>query len=307
MPPVAVSVLVAFVLLKLGAFHNGAVAAITGSNGLGELWLYVPHLRETLNQAFVSTFLQGSPGPQSYNPVLWTMQIEFLGSMLVFGAAALFGKTPRRGWAYLVLAVVLWKTYYLGFVIGMVLADLSVRPVIQELAARVKWPVWTTAVLAGLLFGAFPSSGNTAGTAYEFTGRITAHAALWYPLWHTIGAALMVTAVLGWARLQRALNWAPLVELGRQSFALYLTHLIVIATFSSYLFLQLGHSFGYRTSFLITFGVSIVLIFAISWLYSKWVDEPAIRLGKWLTSERKPKVEKPKTEPIPVPAMRTEP
>jgi peptidoglycan/LPS O-acetylase OafA/YrhL len=299
MPPVAVAVLGAFVLMRLGAFHNQQAAAISGSTGLGELWRFAPKLPDALNQAFVSTFTSGYPGPQSFDPVLWTMQIEFLGSMLVFAAAALFGSYRRRWLVYLVLAAFTWKTYYLGFVAGMLLADLFTNEGVRETIGRVRWGVWATVVGAGLLFGGYPSSGSTTGTVYHHAPSFWGHAAMWYPTWHTFGAILLVTVVLGWVRLQSVLNLKPFVELGRQSFGLYLTHFIVIATFSSYLFTKLHQSHGYRLSFVVTAAVSLVLIFAISWLFTQWVDGPAVRLAKRLTTEKPKQPQLSLPEPVP--------
>lgn len=282
MPPVVASVALAYVILRLGLFYNQQAAQVSGSPGLAEMWPFAAHFREALSQAFYGVFVKGVPGSESYNPVLWTMQIEFLGSFLVFAAAALFGKHHGRLAVYAVLLVLLWNRYYAGFVIGLILADLTTRGGWEPLIAKLKWPVWLGLVLAGLYFGGYPSSASAAGTVYDVFPTLV-HALQPFQVWHTLGAGLLVVGVLGWARAQAVLSWRPFVELGRQSFSLYLTHLTLIASFSSYLFLQLTASkLGYRTSFLIMVAVSLVLMFSVSWLYTKWIDEPSIRLAAWV-------------------------
>jgi peptidoglycan/LPS O-acetylase OafA/YrhL len=113
MPAVAISVLLAYLLLRFQLFFNHDAAAITGSMGLDELWSFPANAAEATNQALYQAFITGTTGPRSYNPVLWTMQIEFLGSFLVFGAAALFGQHAKRHWMYLLLLIGTWQTYFL--------------------------------------------------------------------------------------------------------------------------------------------------------------------------------------------------
>jgi peptidoglycan/LPS O-acetylase OafA/YrhL len=106
---------------------------------------------------------------------------------------------------------------------------------------------------------------------------------------------------LGWSSAQRMLTWRPFIELGRQSFGLYLTNMIIIYSFSSYLFLALKQSHGYRTSFLVMFLPSLMLIFAVSYLFARWVDQPSIGFAKRLAraSGREPAVPGPPIAPNP--------
>jgi peptidoglycan/LPS O-acetylase OafA/YrhL len=62
-------------------------------------------------------------GDDTYNPVLWTMTIEFYGSMLVFAMALLFGSQRTQWTLYLAAAILFLNSYYLAFIIGMGLAD----------------------------------------------------------------------------------------------------------------------------------------------------------------------------------------
>jgi peptidoglycan/LPS O-acetylase OafA/YrhL len=300
MPPVAVSVFIAYALLKLGLFYNQQAAQISGSPGLAEVWTFAASMKEALNQAFYGTFLNDIAGTASYNPVLWTMKVEFVGSFLVFGAAALFGGYARRGVIYAILMLLLWNQYYAAFVIGLALADLTTGGRWQSWLARVKWPVWAGLMLVGLALGAYPSAPTADGTMFQMVSKLV-HTAQPYMLWHIAGAALLTLGLLGWRRAQAVMSWGPFVELGRQSFGLYLTHLLVIATFSSYLFTRLHVTFGYRTSFVIMVAVSLVLIFMVSWLYTKWVDEPAIKLAGWVVRRRSRQAMEPATKPVLMP------
>jgi peptidoglycan/LPS O-acetylase OafA/YrhL len=301
MPPVALSVAIAFIMMRLHLFVNGPTAAITGSQGLAALWTFIPYTLGAVKQAFFDAFITGSVGDTSYNPVLWTMQYEFLGSFIVFGLSALIGRHAKRSWIYAVLILATWQTYFLGFAFGMILADLVSQERVRSWVARRGWMSWGSILLVGLLLGGYPGSGSTAETVYRFVpnpfdGPIAAIAT-----YHSIAAILVVMSVVGWTRAQRVLNWRPFVILGRQSFSLYLLHLMVIASFSSYLFSQLIQSHGYRTSFVLMLIPSLLIIFTLSYLYTYWVDRPSIM---WARRFAKPKPT-PAAKPTPKPAQPT--
>jgi peptidoglycan/LPS O-acetylase OafA/YrhL len=311
MPAVALSVLIAYVLLKFGFFFNQQAAALSGSTGLGELWLFPAHLKAALSQAFYGAFVTTMPGGQSYNPVLWTMQVEFLGSFLVFGMAALLGKHPKRGWIYVIMVIATWHSYFLGFALGLMLADATCTEWFKRFISRMRWSGWFGTLLIGLILGGYPSSGSTSETLYRAFPNLLGSPIEAIAIYHTLGALLVVMAVLGWTRLQHALNWQPFVILGKQSFGLYLTHFIVIATFSSYLFKTLMISHSYSFSFTIMVVVSLPLIFSVSYLYTRWVDQPSIAWSRYmlngpgLTLFRKkpsPAQTAPKSQPSPAPA-----
>jgi peptidoglycan/LPS O-acetylase OafA/YrhL len=303
MPPVAVSVLLAYVLLRYHLFFNHQAAALTGSVGLNDLWAFPAHFTTAVKQAFYEAFVSGTVGAGAYNPPLWTMQIEFIGSFMVFGAAALFGDHPRRWWLYGMLVTATWQTYFLGFAFGLILADLAAQERVQDRVRQVPWPAWAMLVVSGLLIGGYPAGGSTVGTWYTLFPNLIETNIQAIATWHSIAALMLVTGVLGWSGAQRVLEWRPFVELGRQSFGLYLTHLMILATFGSYLFKSLMISHGYRTSLVTTAIVTAVVIFSVSWLYTRWVDQPAIAWAKRIgAAGKRPAVgvvaPVPATEPV---------
>jgi peptidoglycan/LPS O-acetylase OafA/YrhL len=291
MPPVAGSVCLAYVLLKTGAFHNAQAAALSGSDGLGELWHMTPHIWPAVQLALVDAFMKGSSGAGSLNPPLWTMNVEFVGSFVVFSLAAVSVLLARRGWLYLLAVALTWHTYFLGFVIGLVLADLASLPRVQEAVGRVRGWVWPIVMGAALVLGGFPSSGHPADTLYRWFPNLPGTPLEALMTWHLLGAGLLVVAVMGWPRAQRVLEWRPFVRLGRMSFGLYLTHFLIIGTYSSYLFTALALTHGYRSSFLIMLVPSLVIIFITADIFTRWLDRPAVAwsawFGRWAVAPRR--------------------
>jgi len=59
-----------------------------------------------------------------YNPNLWTIPIELLGSFLVFSTLCLFGTSKLRYILYGLCIILLLKTFYVCFVMGLLVCDI---------------------------------------------------------------------------------------------------------------------------------------------------------------------------------------
>jgi peptidoglycan/LPS O-acetylase OafA/YrhL len=97
-----------------------------------------------------------------------------------------------------------------------------------------------------------------------------------------LGAIVLFVALLLNPGLQHALSSRVFARLGRVSYALYAVHFIVLASFSSWLFLSLSDGFTYNEKFLMTFCASLVVLYILSVLLARYVDEPATRFADWL-------------------------
>jgi peptidoglycan/LPS O-acetylase OafA/YrhL len=282
MIPALGSILLAYVVLRAGAMPVQQTAQLTESFRWlgGSHWQFIPSLPEALYQGLYGVFFTGFV---SYNPVLWTMQLELYGSFIVFMFLALFGKLQRRWIFYILLALITMKTYYLAFVLGMVLCDIWVNH--PELIERVRKPI-----LAGLLGVALVIGSWRYGSIYPHY-----YDSLQVPLFTTpefitfaniLAALVVVFAVLRLNLVSRFFETKPLQFLGKISFSLYLTHFIVMGSFASILFNMLMPRYGYGTSILLMALPTICVTFLIAILYTRYVDQPSIRwsknIGNWL-------------------------
>ena len=288
MPPAAISVFAAYLLLRFHAFTAMSAEHITGSIWLENKWTFLPHLHDALYQAFVGAFF--NMDVPSYNPLLWTMTIEFLGSMLIFAVAAIVGAKAKRWLVYAGLVVLFSRTYFLGFIVGLILADYLSHPgTIARI--RIKEPYLILLVGMGLLLGSYPSDLRPdLSPWYRHLIFFNFNSLELMIFWHTLGAAMVVGGLLVWTRAKQALSHPWLVKLGKMSFSLYLTHMIILCSAGTAMFTAFyNHHFGYRDSFLLTCLLTGILILGVSYLYTRWVDGPSIRysrvVGKWLSSD----------------------
>lgn len=289
MPPAALSIAISYLILKFKLYTNMAAISLTGSQWLGSLFGITPHLHDALYQAFIGAFLNDQV---TFNPLLWTMTNEFLGSMLIFGIAAVFGQLRKRWVIYAIFGFIFIRSYLMGFVIGMALADYMAahdgKLVAPQL--RVRTPFLVLATLLGLVLGAYPSDGSAGSSMYRYLSIPHFDVFSLMSFWHTIAAVLVVGSLLFWTSAQKFLSNRWFVQLGKMSFSIYLTHMILLCTVATGAFEVLRHHhIGYRLSTAITFVLFMVVVFGVGYLYTNFVDMRSIvwarKVGAWIMSK----------------------
>ncbi|MBO0356989.1 acyltransferase [Hymenobacter sp. BT186] len=284
--PVGFSVLLAAGLHWAGAFRHVELSRQLGNTWLAGFWQEPLGAGwELVLDALIRVPLNGEA---KYNPVHWTLNTELIGSYFVFALLALFGNFRRRGLLYVFMLVVLQfanlSFYLAAFTVGVALNDAR---------HHAAWPVGlrrNRRVAAGLLLlvaallGSFPQAGfvEVEATAYRFL----------QPSWfthdramqvaHILGAAAFIAAVMASPTLRRALGAKWLRWLGGISFSLYLLHFLVIATFTSTVFLALPPQLSYHTGVLLSVLATVPVLLLLAWAMYRLVDLPGIRLARWL-------------------------
>ncbi|KAL9110968.1 MAG: hypothetical protein Q9227_004583 [Pyrenula ochraceoflavens] len=254
-----------------------------------------------------------------YDPPIWTMPIEFKGSILVFILIALSSLTKRRILLFGVLWLLLFALYEWAmacFVAGMILAANDLEQVdmsfLKGVSSRTKSIAFHSVFVIGLYL-----LGQPAGTKVPERSYLTPG---WYVLtmitpsnyfnseywrfWNSIGAVMLVYSVLKIGWLQRGL--ASLKYLGKISFSLYLTHIPFLwivgdriyrffgfvrpeSEFTSWFDHRLtvpdSGPHGLSTRFLMTQSIMLPLNVAIAHYGTMVFDEPSVGAGKWLSSK----------------------
>jgi len=273
LPALASILIVACVLaIGLGTLKLD-VQAITQSIWLERIWLIVPNLGEALYQGLVGIF---TVGDVSYNPVLWTMQYEFVGSFIVFIVAILFRQSKFRWIIYLALIVGLYNTWYLGFILGMILADLYVLGYFPF--TRRKKPLMVLVLFAGLLLGSY-IDGVSDGTFYSFLKVSWLGDIQSLVFYFSVGAALVTVAVLTMPKVSKFFESKIISGLGKYTFSLYLMHMVVLFTVGAGFFLLFNSIAGYTTAAVLTIIATLPVVALVTYLFEKYIDAPSIKLS----------------------------
>ncbi|MBL0219713.1 MAG: acyltransferase [Myxococcales bacterium] len=211
------------------------------------------------------------------NLVLWTMSIEFLGSMLSFGTAVVVTGLRQRWLVILVGALCFSKfggdfgDFFCAFLLGVMLATRSSWSV-----TNAWWPV------ALLVFAAI-LGGYTNETAFYAPLRDLAP---WFAkpdamvVMRVLAAFLVMVAVLKSGKLQRALSTRPLTFLGKISFSLYLTHQPLMYSVSAFIMLKTWTTMKYHQAMALDFAVTAVLCVGVAYAMSRTIDRFAISVSR---------------------------
>lgn len=212
--------------------------------------------------------------------MLWTIQLELIGSMLVFGFLALFGKTRWGGLAAAALVAAMclrWHnpgTYLSMFIVGAHLNKVSTRLLTPLLGMPL--------LVMGIYLASYKSNAPiympvswTANTVQETTGI-----RLYWPVFiELIAASALVVAVLSLRPLQRLLNLKPIEWLGKWSFSLYLTHTFVLSIVAPIVFKATVQTQGYGMAALVAIIATVVVSLLIAEPFRRMFDLPSIQVA----------------------------
>ncbi|GFN33663.1 hypothetical protein PCURB6_39230 [Paenibacillus curdlanolyticus] len=242
-----------------------------------------PILHQALYEGLIGSFISHQA---HYNVVLWTMTFEFLGSMLVFLFCALFGTIKNRFVFYAVFIYWTWDTYYLGFMLGVLLCDLYYNKLFRADQIRSRLVKLCLLAIAGFI-GSYPNQlgkmGNSVpidDTVYSFFAKLSGADSFY----HSIAAFLVLLVLLNSNTLKALFSSKLMIFLGYVSFSMYLTHNLVVFYFSKNIFYNLvdQHSVPYAVSFLITFFISLLFILGLAYLFAKYVDQGSVKFSDYV-------------------------
>lgn len=278
--PVFATVMVAYFMISLGMMeYKDQALAITGSLRAEPLFILSPDFGNALYTALIGVFANSSV---DYNPVLWTMPIELVGSFVIFGIALLVGKLRYRWLFYLGAIVVLSQTYYVGFILGLVLADVYHNTKIIEWSRRVLNRFYI-AVLMGiiLVLASIPMPWTSAGGLLDIVTLSFVDGTSNIKAAHYVGAFLLLFLVISVRGFQKVLSLRPFVWIGSLSFAIYLLHFLVLYSLGTWLFVVL---WDIRPNIYFAAGISGFVVIAVTLLASmawkKYIDDMSVSVSR---------------------------
>jgi peptidoglycan/LPS O-acetylase OafA/YrhL len=279
MIPALGSIIVTYLILRFGLNYETVTRTITHSSWLSTLWNFPANFGDALRQGMYSVFFTvNNPNSlTSYNFNLWTMHYELIGSFIVFAIMAFFGKLKNRWVVYTILAVGLIHTYYLSFLMGLIIADVWnnyewIKDKINEVLC------WSLLPLGLFLFAYYVPSSNTGIYAHMVIPTFGKVSSLIF--FQTVGAVIVMVSVLRLRLLSRFFELRPLQFLGVNSFALYVIHLAILGSLACFIFNHLVFRVGHLEAFLVSFMISVSFTLFIARFYTQYVDGPAIALSK---------------------------
>lgn len=275
MIPVFGSVFIAYLLLKFHLIYSPKIYPLSFSVWFSTFYHFAPSFWSMLYQGLIGPFI--NPAPPGYNNVLWTMYYEFLGSFLVFLFLGFFGTRKIRPLIYTLLIIIFWKTFFLAFILGMLLCDVTVdkkNNLFSNNGLKLFWLLLLPASLfiasysnEKIFFSFLKLSFLTSGENSDF--------------YHTIGAFLLLASIIRLDWLINFLSQKYILFLGKISFSLYLIHFLVISSFSSFLFYTLAFHISYNLTSIIVFPLTLAVTICSAYFFTKYVDANGIKFSRF--------------------------
>ncbi|EGG31934.1 acyltransferase [Paenibacillus sp. HGF5] len=273
--PALASVFLAYLILvlDLGAYDN--IRGMTLSS-MPDPFAADANLLVMLKESLLHTFF--TYGSQ-YNPVLWTMTYELFGSFMIFVFLIVCGRHRIRYAVYAILICLFIDSYYLGFVLGMLLSDVKNNGRERPALIHRSW-IQLLLLCAGIYLGSYPYIAPQ-GTVYSVL-QWGAPNFDFFVFYHVIGSFLILTVLLHSSRMQSIFSHRFFAYLGKISFSLYLVHFTVICSFGSYVFLQLSPFLSYGPRVLLTTILTFAVIAAVTHWFYRLVDARVLLgLSRW--------------------------
>ena len=278
------------ILFQVFGGYNQAAGVIASSSWLSDgwrpsadLWIFKDALINGVILGYRDSSLAqwfGFPAASlasmadSYVTPLWTLSIEFYGSILVL----LLART--RSWTLLILAtLILSRTYLLCFLVGHVAArfDLGGKRLL------VHWPAAAAAAALGLAvcLGSHFWIPDAVVNFCTRSAQFLPPCPLAKPeyLMRVYGAALFTVGIMQCAPIRTFLAHKRLSALGRLSFPIYLTHWPIIFGVGSFSLVLLAPWTGPRTARLLAMIISITATIFAAKCFEP-VDQIALRVSR---------------------------
>ncbi|KAI1284031.1 acyltransferase family-domain-containing protein [Xylaria sp. FL0933] len=229
-----------------------------------------------------------------YNPQLWSIAVEFRGSMVVFllvlGLAKARASVRMIVESFILVHSFAHKRWDVAlFIAGMVLAEIEVRASRANMSkAKSVNAFLILALFLGLYLCGYPRDGATSTPGYMWSQQIWPYTAYRRRFWLAIGAILSVGAVVFMPTVQAIFLTRPATYLGQISFSLYLVHGLGNRTIGKWLIQGCWGYIGnegfwpYTWSFVVSTTLYFPIVIWASDIFWRTIDVPSTRFAKWL-------------------------
>lgn len=262
--PAGISCLVAFAILSIPIDTSNILGNWMQKYGASNATIF-----DALYEGFLGSFIFGYINT---NWVLWTMQIELIGSFVLFALLYIYHINQKL---FIPVAII----SPLPFALISPVVALGIYAFIFGIFIYLYGRRIPTIISAGLLIiGLYFSGINSTSNSYAlFTSILGTKTSI---LLNFAAGICIVYSILMNEKLSKILDKKPLVRLGTLSFSIYLLHipLIYLVAVPSFNFI-LDLSNSYATSAILSSIILITTTLLLSHFYSKYIDQLSIKVA----------------------------
>lgn len=231
-----------------------------------------PNLLEAIYSGAIGSFIFGEA---KYNPVLWTMQIELLGSLIVY-LICFFQKNNIIKYALVVISIL--ASMSLSFMAFLGILSFILGHFLYFFSRRIPEFICIFLFVVGLYF----CGAHNESASYTVFSKILGERT--YNILNFFGGGLIVFASIKSNIIDNFFNKNILLSLGKLSFSIYLVHIPIMYILGVPIFnIFLNEGFNFVASALISIFISLLFTIALSVFYSRYIDDFAIRFSNSLS------------------------
>ncbi|MBR5278308.1 MAG: acyltransferase [Clostridia bacterium] len=271
MPVVVIATVFTFATMKLGLqYHLDITNENVNLNFLSAYCNFDVSIGNLVSNSLFWPFVDYS----AYIGPFWTISYELWGYVIVFLMAYTLKDSKYRRIAYFVIMAVMLvclDSYYCVFVMGLLIADLAFNSKPTVFGKAYSYLLKHKAVVSVLFFIASyfaccPMQGNSSLYSFWYKLPLVNHILL-----RGFGISLFLWVVVNSKILQKVFSIKPLVFLGEMSFETYAIHWPLMLTCEAGLFLVFEKHFNYNTATLLSFAITLVVIYILSFLFNRLI------------------------------------
>ncbi len=215
-------------------------------------------------------------GRSLYNPVLWTMKIELIGSFLVYllcvNSVSL--KVRILPFIFLCLIAALVATRSIEHRFGLGLICFIGGYLFRIYGTEISTAKSTIVMIIGLYLAGAHNDSYSYRLIEMFLGTYT------YALGNFLSGFFIVYAVIFGAKINKIFSRPLPVFMGKVSFSVYLIHFLFISTLGIYLFGVFFEHFGsYEIAAVFASCITVAFTYASSVFFYRYVDSKGMLLS----------------------------
>jgi peptidoglycan/LPS O-acetylase OafA/YrhL len=279
LPLIAASIIFSVIFIRLNLIQTSELNTITGSGD----WLLDLFKADTSFIAVIKNIFYGVLflGDNQYNSVLWSMKLEFIGSMLLFGFL-LIGHKLKPKWILFsiafILAFYLGYYYYIAFIFGYGLCYLDQNKKLNISSVPLKLILLVIAIMCC----SFPAAWQYWDTSvYGFMHFMAIDL---YTFYHVLGSGILLLLIIQHQPSINFLSSKPIMFLGKISFPMYLFHVLILVLVTNPLFRSLFPLIGYNFAFIVSVIFTLPIIAGVSYMANQLIDKPALKFANKIES-----------------------
>lgn len=272
MIPALGSCIIAYVLILIFDISSPHLSSAISNYGN-----FTPSFTEAIYSGMVESFFLSGRNP--YNPVLWTMKIELIGSFVIFTLCLNRANLKESHLAIIsiVLITLLIISEAIDLTLGLGLISFIGGYLFCVYGRSLTNKFSIVLLIIGFYLGGVHNASWSYSLIHSILGNIT------YDLCNFVSGFFIVYAVIFNERLNLLFSGKIGVFMGKVSFSVYLIHMPVIYTLGVFLFNVFFSYLGvYSYAAFLSSFISIICIYSTSLIFYRVVDLQGMKISNSL-------------------------